>query len=123
LKGGSFPTDDTVTDGAVGYPCALALIEGCRLPLVAWSAMTTDKPPITDAHCLKRHSDVVESQTFQNHFHAVLNKWQAQSPSAASCVSCHESHVTDGAAEIGYLNETRTTVVWQACHTFVGRGS
>jgi predicted CXXCH cytochrome family protein len=78
--------------------------------------------PVTDAQCTKCHADVAANQTFDNHFHVFLAQWQSLSPDAATCVSCHESHVTDGSADIGYLNQARTTQVCQACHAFAGEG-
>lgn len=78
--------------------------------------------PITDAQCTKCHEDVLSVQSFNNHFHELLPKWQELSPNAATCVSCHESHVTDGSSDVAFLNESRTTQVCQACHTFAGEG-
>jgi nitrate/TMAO reductase-like tetraheme cytochrome c subunit len=78
--------------------------------------------PIKDTQCTKCHADIAADQSFQNHFHVFLSQWQALSPNAATCVSCHESHVTDGAVDVGYLNEARTTQICQACHSFAGRG-
>lgn len=78
--------------------------------------------PIGDVQCTKCHSDIAASQSFNNHFHVFLPQWQGLSTKAASCVSCHEGHTTDGAVEIGYLNEPRTTQVCQACHSFAGEG-
>ncbi|MFZ0493544.1 MAG: cytochrome c3 family protein [Acidimicrobiia bacterium] len=78
--------------------------------------------PVTDAQCTKCHSDVVANETFDNHFHVFLAQWQSLTPDAATCVSCHESHVTDGAADIAYLNQARTAQVCQACHSFAGQG-
>lgn len=78
--------------------------------------------PVSDAQCTKCHEDVLNAQGFNNHFHELLPKWQELSPDAATCVSCHESHITDGSADIAYLNEARTTQVCQACHAFAGQG-
>lgn len=78
--------------------------------------------PITDSHCTKCHGDIAADQTFQNHFHVFLAQWQSLSKDAATCVSCHESHITDGSADVAFLNEARTTQVCQACHSFAGEG-
>ncbi len=77
--------------------------------------------PIDDANCLKCHSDVPNTQDFREHFHAFLPKWQALDPQAATCVDCHEAHVTGGLTNLSFLTESTTTAVCQRCHNFVGR--
>ncbi len=76
--------------------------------------------PIDDANCLKCHSDVSNTQDFQEHFHAFLPKWQELDANAATCVDCHEAHVTGGLTQISFLTESTTTAVCQRCHSFVG---
>jgi predicted CXXCH cytochrome family protein len=76
--------------------------------------------PISDANCLKCHSDVTKKQDFENHFHVFLAQWQAVDPNAATCVSCHQSHDTSGEAGIAYLNRDSTTQVCQTCHSMSG---
>jgi predicted CXXCH cytochrome family protein len=78
--------------------------------------------PVTDVQCTKCHEDVFDARGFDNHFHELLPKWQELTPNAATCVSCHESHTTDGAADIAYLNQVRATDVCSACHAFAGQG-
>ena len=76
--------------------------------------------PITDAHCLKCHSDISQRRDFNNHFHVFLPQWQARDPKAASCVDCHLSHTTDGQASLSFLNQANTSQVCQRCHNFAG---
>ncbi|NOY55144.1 MAG: hypothetical protein GXP34_04075 [Actinobacteria bacterium] len=108
--------------GVMGRASALAL--GVRDATRYFTGRFTQPAPLTraiaDAQCTKCHGDVANGQDFQNHFHVFLAQWQARSPNAASCVRCHESHITDGEARIGFLNEARTTQVCQACHSFAG---
>lgn len=73
--------------------------------------------PVGDISCLKCHQDVTQKEPAMNtHFHVFLSRWQAQDPNAATCVSCHQAHVTGGDATIMYLNETPTRAVCQSCH-------
>jgi predicted CXXCH cytochrome family protein len=76
--------------------------------------------PITDAHCLKCHSDISQRRDFNNHFHVFLPQWQALDPKAATCVDCHQSHTTDGQASLSFLNQENTSQVCQRCHNFAG---
>jgi nitrate/TMAO reductase-like tetraheme cytochrome c subunit len=76
--------------------------------------------PIEDASCLKCHADVTGRQDFNNHFHNLLPRWQAVDPQAATCVSCHSGHTTDGSADLAYLNEARTRIVCEDCHRAAG---
>lgn len=76
--------------------------------------------PIADASCLKCHADITGRQDFNNHFHNFLPRWQAVDPGAATCVSCHSGHTTDGRADLAYLNEGRTRAVCDACHRVAG---
>ena len=77
--------------------------------------------PIADANCLKCHEQVTTGQANEdNHFHIFLKKWQSTDPKAATCVSCHSSHTTDGTADILYLNRDRTVAVCEACHAQMG---
>ena len=75
---------------------------------------------IADGNCLKCHADVSQNQDFNNHFHVFLSKWQSADPNAAGCVDCHQSHLTNGDASIGFLNQDTTTQVCQRCHSFAG---
>lgn len=78
--------------------------------------------PIGDVNCLKCHQDVTNSRSRNNHFHAFLSRWQAADANAATCVSCHGGHTTDGTAQLAYLNEPRTQAVCEACHSALGGG-
>ena len=76
--------------------------------------------PVSDATCLKCHADTPTTQNFQRHFHAFLAKWQAIDPKAATCVSCHGGHATDGDPKLGYLQQERMQQVCASCHKAAG---
>lgn len=78
--------------------------------------------PINDGNCLKCHANIAQKQDMNNHFHVFLSKWQAADKNAATCVSCHNGHNTNGAVAIKWLNEKDTTLVCQNCHAFSGQG-
>jgi predicted CXXCH cytochrome family protein len=97
---------------------------------LAWYSGTAVQPakltkPIADANCLKCHAELVQvtagRETMNNHFHAFLARWQAVDRNAGTCVSCHESHTTDGDVQ-AFLNQVRTEAVCQACHNAIGEG-
>jgi predicted CXXCH cytochrome family protein len=73
--------------------------------------------PIPDANCLKCHQTVTTQRNQNNHFHGFLSQWQAVDPNAATCVSCHGGHNTDGTASLAMVNETRAQQVCDACHS------
>jgi len=75
---------------------------------------------ISDKNCLKCHGDIAQRQSFNNHFHIFLAKWQALDPNAATCVDCHQSHTTSGDASIGFINKEVTLPVCESCHNFAG---
>ncbi len=76
--------------------------------------------PIGDDHCLKCHAEVTSRQDFNNHFHAFLPRWQAQAPQeAATCIDCHQAHVTGGLRDVAFLEETHTVAVCQHCHASI----
>lgn len=77
--------------------------------------------PISDANCLKCHQDVLQNRTFDNHFHVFLSRWQKAAPqTAATCVTCHASHATDGDSQIAWLNKSQTVAQCNACHRTAG---
>ena len=78
--------------------------------------------PIGDESCLKCHQDVAARQDMNNHFHVFLARWQAQDPKAATCVSCHQGHSTDGDSQIMFLNQAITQAVCEACHASLAAG-
>jgi nitrate/TMAO reductase-like tetraheme cytochrome c subunit len=95
--------------------------------LIAWNLGRARQPavhthPIQDVNCLKCHTDLLKQQDMNNHFHIFLSRWQARDKNAATCVSCHQSHNTDGAVQLGFLNRVTTTAVCQACHRALGEG-
>ncbi|MBI3363267.1 MAG: hypothetical protein HY023_19365 [Chloroflexi bacterium] len=76
---------------------------------------------IADGNCLKCHATVTAKRDFNNHFHVFLAKWQSLDPkNAATCVECHQSHITDGVAKVAFLKEAPTVAVCQRCHAFAG---
>jgi predicted CXXCH cytochrome family protein len=97
-----------------------ALMLGAQ-DLVAWTTGHATQPavhtrPIEDANCLKCHADVTAQRDFNNHFHVFLSRWQARDPNAATCVSCHQAHHTDGEQQLKFLNRENTVNVCQSCH-------
>ena len=108
--------------GVSGRLSGMAL--GAR-DLAAFVTHTDTQPavqtvPVTDATCLKCHTDTPTTQNFQRHFHAFLAKWQAIDPKAATCVSCHGGHATDGDPSTAFLQQDRTQQVCQSCHQAAG---
>ncbi len=95
--------------------------------LLAWVSGHAAQPavvtrPIDDANCLKCHAQVTEQRNFNNHFHVFLSRWQALDPNAATCVSCHQSHNTQGETQLAFLNRNDTVQVCQSCHRALGAG-
>jgi predicted CXXCH cytochrome family protein len=93
--------------------------------LWAWMSGHARQPavytrPVDDANCLKCHQDVVQRRDFNNHFHIFLSRWQALDQNAATCVSCHQSHSTNGEAQLAFLNRIDTVQVCQSCHQSLG---
>ena len=77
---------------------------------------------IADESCLKCHQNIFDNQSMNNHFHFFLVKWQELDSNAASCVSCHQGHSTQGDRQTAFLNEQTTQAVCQDCHKFAGEG-
>jgi predicted CXXCH cytochrome family protein len=89
--------------------------------LVSWTTGNAKQPavhtrPIDDANCLKCHQQITQQRDFNNHFHVFLSRWQAVDTNAATCVSCHQSHHTDGESQLAFLNRNQTVSVCQSCH-------
>ncbi len=89
---------------------------------LAWVTHTAVQPAqitvlLADANCIKCHAQIAGERTMENHFHYFLSQWQGIDPNAARCVDCHEGHHTDGRVDIMWLNETRTQVTCQGCHS------
>ena len=75
--------------------------------------------PILDENCTKCHTNIYQSRQFNNHFHALLPRWQQSNPNiAASCVSCHSSHTQDSDLR-GFLNKQRVTAQCNNCHATI----
>ncbi|HEX7555113.1 MAG TPA: cytochrome c3 family protein [Leptolinea sp.] len=99
-----------------------AMMMGAR-NAVLWFSGTAKQPaplnfPIPDENCLKCHQAVTTpaQADASNHFHVFLTRWQKADPNAATCVSCHSGHATDGNASLAMVNEVRTQQVCDACH-------
>ncbi|MDR3573019.1 MAG: cytochrome c3 family protein [Anaerolineaceae bacterium] len=78
--------------------------------------------PIADDNCLKCHASVPQESNFNTHFHRYLAQWQAASPSAATCVTCHTAHTTDGDAALVFVSQTRVEQICQECHSVLRAG-
>ena len=113
---------------------------------LAWYTHTAVQPaqltfPIGDVNCLKCHQDVTqrgymprrsvrivgagrrgEEEAGSNHWHELLARWQAVTPNAGTCTSCHPGHSTDGTAQTGFENVQTTRAVCGACHQVLGEG-
>ena len=77
--------------------------------------------PIPDENCLKCHSDIGTAQTFENHFHVLLPRWQQVRPDAsATCVDCHSAHTTDGRSDIAWVSVNPAQAQCNACHQIMG---
>lgn len=74
------------------------------------------KGPFPDADCIKCHEEIISNQQISQHYHIFLPRWQAADPNAASCVSCHTTHTTDGDLSIQFLQVNRTQDICQQCH-------
>jgi predicted CXXCH cytochrome family protein len=104
-----------------------AMTLGAR-DLAAFVTRTDQQPapltlPIGDANCLKCHAGVPATQSFNQHFHAFLARWQSLDANAGTCMSCHAAHATDGDPAQGFLQQERTQQVCDSCHAAnVGRG-
>ena len=99
--------------------------------------------PIGDQNCLKCHQDVTqrgftpkeqisvpgrrggfeggEREGRNSHWHELLARWQATTPTAGTCVSCHSGHITDGTAQTGFMNSTTVQAECDACHQVLRR--
>ena len=78
--------------------------------------------PIADENCLKCHQAVTSQTSRNNHFHGFLARWQAADPNAATCISCHGGHTTDGTAQTRFQNQKQVQVVCNNCHQGFGGG-
>ncbi len=96
---------------------------------------------IGDQNCLKCHQPVTqqgytpqaqlpvpggfrgggEGEGRANHWHVFLARWQAASPSAGTCVSCHSGHATDSTAQNGFMNSQNVQATCEACHQVLRR--
>lgn len=110
-----------------GVPGRLvAMLIGAR-NAAAYFTKTAKQPapllfPIGDVNCTKCHAETTRATDFNQHFHAYLSRWQAADPSAATCVSCHTGHATDGDSSIQFLNRARAEGICQKCHQVLGGG-
>jgi predicted CXXCH cytochrome family protein len=74
---------------------------------------------LSDDSCTKCHADVVSQQTFNNHFHYFLTRWQAVDPKAAHCVDCHSAHPTGADPQQQFLTAAPVQQVCQDCHNAI----
>ncbi|MDR3564370.1 MAG: NapC/NirT family cytochrome c [Negativicutes bacterium] len=114
---------------------------------VKWYTGTAIQPapltvPIADENCLKCHQAVTqqgytpqqqitvpgassggggEREGRANHWHTFLARWQAASPTAGTCTSCHSGHLTDGTAQTGFMNPQTVQDTCNACHQVLRR--
>ena len=92
--------------------------------------------PISDQNCLKCHQDVTqrgftpkeqislpvggegggEREGRNNHWHQFLSRWQAASPTAGTCTSCHAGHATGATAQTGFMDSATVRQVCESCH-------
>ena len=108
--------------GLMGRVSAISL--GAR-DAIKWVTGSAIQPapltvPIGDANCLHCHANTPNATSFNEHFHRFLTRWQKSDPQAATCVSCHSAHTTDGDATIAFLQQPRTVEVCQNCHRALG---
>jgi nitrate/TMAO reductase-like tetraheme cytochrome c subunit len=110
--------------GVTGRIMAMTLGAG---DLLAYTSGHYNNPalvtaPIKDENCLKCHADISAKRDFKNHFHYFLPQWQNQDPKAATCVECHQAHVTGGRSDLSFLPEAHTVETCKRCHAAVGEG-
>lgn len=99
--------------------------------------------PIGDQNCLKCHQTVTQrgftpqeqitvpgvrgerrggEEGGNNHWHELLARWQATSPNAGTCTSCHGGHSTGSTAQAGFMDGTTVQSVCEGCHQVLRRG-
>lgn len=110
--------------GLSGRVAAMRLGAG---DLLAFALHTAVQPapltqPIGDSNCLKCHADVAATRNMNRHFHAFLSQWQARDPNAATCVDCHQTHISNGDPQLEFLNRQHTEQTCERCHRFSGEG-
>jgi nitrate/TMAO reductase-like tetraheme cytochrome c subunit len=99
--------------------------------------------PISDANCLKCHSDVTQrgftpketitvpgirggeeggfGERGPGHWHTFMARWQAATPTAGTCVSCHSGHAQGESAQAGFMNSQNVQQTCDACHQVLRR--
>jgi len=109
-----------------GMPGRLSAMELGARDLAAYAGGSYPQPsklkhPIPDENCLKCHDKISTGNNFENHFHILLPRWQKFDPQgAATCVSCHSAHTTDGMPSLNWLNKERTVAQCNNCHRVMG---
>ncbi len=73
-----------------------------------------------------------EGEGRNNHWHQFMARWQAASPTAGTCVSCHSGHAPTGqaaagqppvgTAQEGFMNAQIVQNTCNACHQVLRRG-
>jgi hypothetical protein len=112
---------------------------GARNAMKWYTGTAVQPAPLTvaikDKNCLKCHQEVTQRNFTpkenlsapggrgeggeggrNNHWHTFLARWQAADPNAATCVSCHPGHTTDGNPQNGFMNPQTVQAVCEACH-------
>jgi len=109
-----------------GWPGRVSAMELGVRDLVAFAGRNYPQPavlthPIPDENCLKCHEKISRGDNFENHFHLLLPRWQQlDARNAATCVSCHSSHTTDGEQSLNWLSKDRTVAQCNSCHRVMG---
>ncbi len=96
------------------------------IDLMAYDSGKYHAPAVTlsklgDDSCIKCHQDVMSNQTFNNHFHVFLPRWQAVDPNAARCIDCHTAHPTTGDPTQQFLQVQAVQTQCDNCHRIAGR--
>jgi nitrate/TMAO reductase-like tetraheme cytochrome c subunit len=106
-----------------------------------WYTGTAIQPAVVtfaigDQNCTKCHQDVTQqgfTPKYQitipgsansgregggraNHYHLFLARWQAASPTAGTCISCHSGHAAGSTAQNGFMDAQNVQDTCNACH-------
>jgi hypothetical protein len=80
--------------------------------------------PIADGNCVKCHQDILESKNYKgndNHYHYFMQRWQQVKPDQAGrCVDCHNGHILNGDASLGFISKDTTEKTCNKCHNTLG---
>lgn len=104
---------------------AITLVHGLLNGVKLWTGNASQpgkfegKFPV--ANCTKCHADFIASASPQGspesgHWHFYLAQWEKVDPSAGTCASCHEPHITTGDPSFSFINRGDVQQVCSACH-------